>query len=108
MTVRASVIPFRAGGSAAPQKFIIAVYRQPRYISNMAKGAPFREKSGVGAFLWWAILITLIGGAASYYMHISAGVDPASQGPVRVVIAITVLLVGVCLVIATSRWWIHR
>lgn len=108
MTVGVSVIPFCAGRIRDAPKFVIAVYRQPRYISNMAKGAPFREKSGVGAFLWWAILITLIGGAASYYMHISAGVDPASQGPVRVGIAITVLLVGVCLVIATSRWWIHR
>jgi hypothetical protein len=74
----------------------------------MTKEYALREKSGVGAFRWWAVMIAIVGGAAAYYLHISAGVDPANASPVRLVLAVTVVLVGICIVIASSKWWIHR
>lgn len=74
----------------------------------MPKAGVMREKAGVGAFLGWAVLIAILGGAIAYYLYISAGVDPVNKGPVRLVLALTALLVGTCVVIASSRWWIHR
>jgi hypothetical protein len=36
------------------------------------------------------------------------GFDASQAGTVRLIISITVLLIGICLVVATSGWWFHR
>ena len=60
-----------------------------------------------GSALWWMALLLLVAGAAiSYLMYVSA--RPGGGHPERLVIAITLCLVGICVVCATSGWWFRH
>jgi hypothetical protein len=63
---------------------------------------------GLASFAWWALFIALVGGGIAYYVSMGTGFDASQAGTVRLIISITVLLIGICLVVATSGWWFHR
>jgi hypothetical protein len=60
------------------------------------------------AGLWWAAVVTLlIGLSLSYVIHLR-GLSPNASQYARLVLAVTITLVGVCVICATSGWWLRR
>lgn len=53
-------------------------------------------------FGWLAGWIIVLGGAAAYVLHVTR-VDPGATGPSRFAMLATVLLAGLCVIIASSE-----
>ena len=60
------------------------------------------------AWLWWlAFLIAVIGGAIAYILRLNV-INEQSIGWSNLMIAATVTLTGICIICATSGWWMRR
>ena len=60
-------------------------------------------------WLWWAALLIGAVGAGLAVLRTNMGsVDPSIHEQVRFIVALTVLAVGICIISATSRWWMSR
>ena len=59
--------------------------------------------------LWWSAFFILVGGAAlAYVVSIQDPFDPITRQHVRLIMAAAVLGAGICVIAATSRWWMRR
>lgn len=59
-------------------------------------------------WLWWlAGLITAIAGALIYFIQQDAG-NIAAREQINLVLLISSVLVGICIISATSHWWMKR
>ncbi len=60
------------------------------------------------AWLWWlAILIAIIGAAVAYMLRMNV-INERALAWSNLAIAATVSLAGVCVISATSGWWMRR
>lgn len=59
--------------------------------------------------LWWSAFLILLGGAAlAYVASMQDPFDPTTRQHVRLIMAAAVLSSGICVIAATSRWWMRR
>jgi hypothetical protein len=70
-------------------------------------GAPnlrkkIRVPSGKRNFAWLAVWIVLIGGAATLLLHVTR-MDPDATGPARIAMMVTIVLAGLCGIIASAE-----
>ncbi|OQW97260.1 MAG: hypothetical protein BWK77_02185 [Verrucomicrobia bacterium A1] len=67
-----------------------------------------RHPHSLTAWLWWlAFLIAASGGAAAYMLRQNV-VNESSLAWSNLVIAATIALSGICVISATSGWWMRR
>jgi hypothetical protein len=67
-----------------------------------------RQPQSLTAWLWWlAFLIAVVGGAAAYMLRLNT-MRASSVSMSNLVIAVTVSLSGICIICATSGWWMRR
>ena len=60
------------------------------------------------AWLWWlAVLIAGTGGAIAYLFRLNT-LNASSLTHSNLAIAITAILSGICVICATSGWWLRR
>mgnify|MGYP006308883703 CR=1 FL=1 len=58
--------------------------------------------------LWLlALLIVIIGGGITWMLHSEAS-DPTQRQGMLIALAVTILGCGLCIICATSEWWLHR
>ena len=58
--------------------------------------------------LWWAaLLIAVIGGSITYVLSLDR-LNPGTRHDWTLSLMITILAVGVCIISATSGWWMKR
>ena len=58
-------------------------------------------------WLWWLAAIAILsGGTASYFLF--QGINPETHKIAVIVLTITLLTTGTCIICATSEWWMHR
>lgn len=66
------------------------------------------KKPSLTGWLWWlAILIAIVGGIVCYFLKQNV-VNPDMQKQIMLTATATVIGVGVCVIAATSHWWMHR
>jgi len=59
-------------------------------------------------WLWWlALFIALIAGVAVYFIEQDPGYIDAAE-MVNKVIMFAVIAIGICIISATSHWWLRR
>lgn len=67
-----------------------------------------RHPRSLTAWLWWlAILIGVVGGAVAHLLRINV-VNTRAIAWSNLVIAASVSLAGICVICATSGWWMRR
>jgi hypothetical protein len=58
--------------------------------------------------LWWiAFALSLVGGSITYMLSLDR-TSPASHANAGLSLTITVVAVGICIICATSDWWMRR
>ena len=66
---------------------------------------PFSNQS---SSLWiTALFIALLGGVVAYVIHLDIA-DTERQLHMNLSIMVTVIVTGVLVICASSRWWLHR
>lgn len=66
------------------------------------------KKPNVTGWLWWlAFLIAAVGGTICYFLSKDT-VNPDMQRQMMLVAMLTIVGVGICIIAATSHWWMHR
>lgn len=60
------------------------------------------------AWLWWLALLIAAGAAAMVYGFSQDVGNPDAAQSIRTVIMLAVIGSGICIIAATSRWWLHR
>ena len=53
------------------------------------------------------MIVLLFGGVLAYALSLQKA-DPSAQMAMRLTVALTVLISGLCLICASSRWWLAR
>ena len=67
-----------------------------------------RRPHSLTAWLWWlAVLIAVVGGGVAYLLRLNA-MDSRALGWSNLIIAVSVSLSGICVICATSGWWLRR
>ena len=68
-----------------------------------------RNVPSLTAWLWWLTLLILITGGAVYYLfRVSNGSGAEMKQAESLTIAVTSILAGICVISATSNWWMKR
>jgi len=59
-------------------------------------------------WLWWlALIIAVVASGVVYSLQRDIG-DPDAQQNASTVILFAVVAIGLCIISATSHWWVHR
>lgn len=59
-------------------------------------------------WLWWlALIIAAVAAGVVYSLQSDVG-DPQAQQNASAVILFAVVAIGLCIISATSHWWVHR
>ncbi len=66
------------------------------------------KKPNLTGWLWWlAILIAIVGGAVCYMLSLDT-MNPDVRQKMMLVATVATIGVGICIIAATSHWWMHR
>lgn len=66
------------------------------------------RKPNTTGWLWWvALLIAVIGGVIGYYQYHNA-IDPTARAHMMLTAVFCTIGIGICIIAATSRFWMHR
>lgn len=61
------------------------------------------------AWLWWtALLVLLTGGAIAYLLRLDPMSNPEALSQSNLILAFTGVTAGICVIAATSKWWLSR
>jgi hypothetical protein len=59
--------------------------------------------------LWWtALVVAVVGASLTVLMIHESSSDPVTYAKARIIILVTIMAAGVCVISATSRWWMSR
>ena len=68
-----------------------------------------RNVPSLTAWLWWlTLLILIIGGSVYYLFRVSGSSGADMKQAANLTIAVTSILAGICIISATSNWWMKR
>ena len=66
------------------------------------------KRPNATGWLWWvALLIAIVGGVVVYFVR-QDPLDPLQQTKLMLTITICTIGVGICVIAATSRFWMSR
>ncbi len=68
---------------------------------------PYKKVRYVPWLGWLALLLLAVGGGVAYLLHTHV-TDPVSRQTLTLILALTVVTAGICLISATADWWIKR
>ena len=57
--------------------------------------------------LWLALIVLLIGGSITYLFWINVP-EPGARQHALLALTFTASIIGVCVILATANWWLHR
>ena len=66
------------------------------------------KKPNITGWLWWlALLIAIVGGVVCYLVSRDT-MNPDMRQTMMLVATVAIIGMGVCVIAATSHWWMHR
>lgn len=67
------------------------------------------RKPNLTGWLWWlALLIAATGGAVCYMLSRNHPANPDMMQQMMLTAMVCVIGIGLCIIAATSRWWMQR
>lgn len=66
------------------------------------------KRPNTTGWLWWvALLIAMVGGVVCYFIKQDV-FDPSAQAKLMLTATCSAIGIGICVIAATSHFWMHR
>ena len=66
------------------------------------------QKPNMTRWLWWLALLFIAAGSFVGYQIQQSQINPDAHQQFMLTIMVTVIGAGICIIAATSRFWMHR
>ena len=97
----------RGRATAAASPIGRSAIARARRLCYRCAGMTYRPPA-LTAWLWWTALLVLVTGGAIYYILRLDTMNTEAMAQGNLVLAFTGVVAGICVIAATSKWWLSR